>query len=87
MRRHTDDLGVSPSTKELASVEVCQRASQFEVFNEYDRMAIWAAQRADAKPFRLLVLLALLTAGLSAMLDNVTTMLLMAPASFRLLRL
>jgi Na+/H+ antiporter NhaD/arsenite permease-like protein len=44
-------------------------------------MAIWAAQRADAKPFRLLVLLALMTAGLSAMLDNVTTVLLMAPVT------
>ena len=47
----------------------------------FDVLAIWAAQRADAKPFRLLVLLALLTAGLSAMLDNVTTVLLLAPVT------
>jgi Na+/H+ antiporter NhaD/arsenite permease-like protein len=47
----------------------------------FELLAIWAAQRADAKPFRLLVLLALLTAGLSAMLDNVTTVLLMAPVT------
>ena len=33
-------------------------------------MDIWAAQRAATKPFRLLVLPALLTAGLSAMLDK-----------------
>ena len=44
-------------------------------------LAIWAAKKADAKPFRLMVLLALLTAALSAMLDNVTTVLLMAPVT------
>lgn len=33
-------------------------------------MDIWAVQRAAMKPFRLLVLPALLTAGLSAMLDK-----------------
>ncbi|MEO7861347.1 MAG: ArsB/NhaD family transporter, partial [Nitrospirales bacterium] len=47
----------------------------------FEAMAIWSAQRADAKPFRLLVLLALLTAGLSAMLDNVTAVLLIAPVT------
>lgn len=47
----------------------------------FEALAIWSAQRADAKPFRLLVLLALVTAGLSAMLDNVTTVLLMAPVT------
>src|SRR6188508_3519606 len=47
----------------------------------FEVLAIWSAQRADAKPFRLLALLALLTAGLSAMLDNVTTVLLMAPVT------
>jgi Na+/H+ antiporter NhaD/arsenite permease-like protein len=47
----------------------------------FDVLAIWAAQRAKAKPFRLLVLLAVVTAGLSAMLDNVTTVLLMAPVT------
>ena len=47
----------------------------------FEVLAIWAAQRADARPFRLLVLLAVLTAVLSAMLDNVTTVLLMAPVT------
>lgn len=47
----------------------------------FEVLAIWAAKTADAKPFRLLVLLALITAGLSAMLDNVTTVLLMAPVT------
>jgi Na+/H+ antiporter NhaD/arsenite permease-like protein len=47
----------------------------------FELLAIWAAQRASARPFRLLVLLAMLTAALSAMLDNVTTVLLMAPVT------
>ncbi len=47
----------------------------------FDILAIWAAQRAQARPFRLVALLAVVTAGLSAMLDNVTTVLLMAPVT------
>src|SRR5215470_12719496 len=47
----------------------------------FEMLAIWAARKAQAKPFRLLMLLALMTAGLSAMLDNVTTVLLMAPVT------
>jgi Na+/H+ antiporter NhaD/arsenite permease-like protein len=47
----------------------------------FEMLAIWAAKKAQAKPFRLLVLLALMTAVLSAMLDNVTTVLLMAPVT------
>jgi Na+/H+ antiporter NhaD/arsenite permease-like protein len=59
----------------MVIINVVRETGLFEV------LAIWAAQRADAKPFRLLVFLALLTAGLSAMLDNVTTVLLMAPVT------
>src|SRR5512134_2454340 len=59
----------------MVIVNIVRETGLFEV------LAIWAAQRADAKPFRLLVLLAVLTAGLSAMLDNVTTVLLMAPVT------
>jgi Na+/H+ antiporter NhaD/arsenite permease-like protein len=47
----------------------------------FEVLAIWSAQRAGADPFRLLALLALVTAVLSAMLDNVTTVLLMAPVT------
>jgi len=47
----------------------------------FDVLAIWAARQAKAEPFRLLVLLAVLTALFSAMLDNVTTVLLMAPVT------
>jgi Na+/H+ antiporter NhaD/arsenite permease-like protein len=59
----------------MVIINIVRETGLFEV------LAIWAAQRADAKPFRLLALLALLTAGLSAMLDNVTTVLLMAPVT------
>jgi Na+/H+ antiporter NhaD/arsenite permease-like protein len=59
----------------MVIVNIVRETGLFEV------LAIWAAQRADARPFRLLVLLALLTAVLSAMLDNVTTVLLMAPVT------
>ena len=59
----------------MVIINIVRETGLFEV------LAIWAAQRADAKPFRLLVLLAFLTAVLSAMLDNVTTVLLMAPVT------
>ncbi|TDD43818.1 hypothetical protein E1286_28190 [Nonomuraea terrae] len=48
----------------------------------FEYLAIWAAKRAKGRPFRLLALLVLLTAGASAMLDNVTTVLLIAPVTF-----
>ena len=47
----------------------------------FEVLAIWSAQVADAQPFRMLALLAIVTAALSAMLDNVTTVLLMAPVT------
>ena len=59
----------------MVIINIVRETGLFEV------LAVWAAQRADAKPFRLLVLLAVLTAVLSAMLDNVTTVLLMAPVT------
>lgn len=59
----------------MVIVNIVRETGLFEV------MAIWAAKVAQAQPFRLLVLLTLLTAGLSAMLDNVTTVLLMAPVT------
>ncbi|MFG2078165.1 ArsB/NhaD family transporter [Nonomuraea maritima] len=48
----------------------------------FEYLAIWAAKRAKGRPFRLMVLLVLITAGASAMLDNVTTVLLIAPVTF-----
>ena len=47
----------------------------------FEFLAIWSAQRSKARPFRMMVLLCLITAGASALLDNVTTVLLIAPVT------
>jgi Na+/H+ antiporter NhaD/arsenite permease-like protein len=57
-------------------VAVLQRTGLFEY------LAIWAAKRARGRPFRVMVLLILVTALASAVLDNVTTVLLIAPVTF-----
>ena len=59
----------------MVIINIIRETGLFEV------LAIWAAKKAQAKPFRLMVLLAVLTAVFSAMLDNVTTVLLMAPVT------
>ncbi|MFF5211061.1 ArsB/NhaD family transporter [Streptosporangium sp. NPDC000396] len=48
----------------------------------FEYLAIWAAKRARGKPYRLMVLLVVITASASALLDNVTTVLLIAPVTF-----
>lgn len=55
--------------------------SVLRVTGVFEFMAIWAAKRARGRPFRLMVLLLLITAVASAMLDNVTTVLLIAPVT------
>jgi Na+/H+ antiporter NhaD/arsenite permease-like protein len=50
----------------------------------FEYLAIWAAKRARGRPFPLMVLLILLTAVASALLDNVTTVLLIAPVTILL---
>jgi len=47
----------------------------------FEYIAIWAAKRAKGSPFRVMVLLVLITALASALLDNVTTVLLIAPVT------
>ncbi|MFD9947450.1 SLC13 family permease [Nonomuraea sp. NPDC059023] len=48
----------------------------------FEYLAIWAAKRAKGRPYRLMVLLVVITACASALLDNVTTVLLIAPVTF-----
>ncbi|RCG32045.1 hypothetical protein DQ384_05800 [Sphaerisporangium album] len=48
----------------------------------FEYVAIWAAKRARGRPFRLMVMLVVITAVASALLDNVTTVLLVAPVTF-----
>ncbi|MBM0257343.1 ArsB/NhaD family transporter [Micromonospora sp. 4G55] len=57
-------------------VAVLKRTGAFEY------VAVWASKRARGRPFRVMVLLVLITAVASAALDNVTTVLLVAPVTF-----
>jgi len=61
-------------------VAVLQRTGVFEY------IAIWAARRARGRPYRLMVLLTVATGFLSAWLDNVTTVLLIAPVTILVCR-
>jgi Na+/H+ antiporter NhaD/arsenite permease-like protein len=47
----------------------------------FEYVAIWAAKRAKGSPLRVMILLTLITAVASAFLDNVTTVLLIAPVT------
>ncbi|MBI5892179.1 MAG: ArsB/NhaD family transporter [Deltaproteobacteria bacterium] len=57
----------------MVIVAVCQRTGMFQY------LAIKSAKVAKGDPWRLMVMLAVVTAFVSAFLDNVTTVLLMAP--------
>src|SRR3954464_7053495 len=60
----------------MVIVSVLRRTGIFEY------VAVWTAKRTRGRPYRLMVMLCLLTAGASALLDNVTTVLLIAPVTF-----
>src|SRR4029079_3278800 len=47
----------------------------------FEYLAIWAAKPAKVRPFVIMVMLVVITAVLSAFLDNVTTVLLVAPVT------
>src|ERR1700751_6041999 len=47
----------------------------------FEYIAIWSAKRAKGSPLRIMILLVLVTAVGSAFLDNVTTVLLIAPVT------
>ncbi|MFF0338655.1 SLC13 family permease [Kribbella sp. NPDC004875] len=59
----------------MVIVGVLRRTGVFEY------VAIWAAKRAKGSALRVMILLTLITAGASAFLDNVTTVLLIAPVT------
>jgi len=60
----------------MVIVAILERTGVFEY------LAVKSAQWGGAKPGRILILLALVTAFLSAFLDNVTTVILMVPVTF-----
>jgi Na+/H+ antiporter NhaD/arsenite permease-like protein len=61
-------------------VSISRRSGMFQY------LAIWSAQRANANPAGILLLLQVTTAVLSALLDNVTTVLLIVPVTLAITR-
>ncbi|MEU3986610.1 ArsB/NhaD family transporter [Streptomyces sp. NPDC026672] len=59
----------------MAIVGVLRQTGLFEY------LAIWSVKRARGRPFRVMAMLILITATASALLDNVTTVLLVAPVT------
>jgi Na+/H+ antiporter NhaD/arsenite permease-like protein/DNA-binding CsgD family transcriptional regulator len=64
----------------MVIVGVLKQTGLFEV------LAVWAAHRSGGSPGRLMALLMVVTAVASALLDNVTTVLLMAPVAITVCR-
>lgn len=50
----------------------------------FQYLAIWSAKKVNASPWGILVMLSVVTAVLSALLDNVTTVLLIVPVALRI---
>ena len=61
-------------------VSISRRSGMFQY------LAIWSAQKAKANPAGILVLLQLTTAVVSALLDNVTTVLLVVPVTLAIVK-
>ena len=64
----------------MVLVSIARRSGMFE------SLAIWSAKRGRAEPWRILLILSISTAVLSAFLDNVTTVLLIAPVTLSVAR-
>lgn len=61
-------------------VAICEKSGMFQF------VAIWAAKKTQADPKKILVVLAFVTAFFSGFLDNVTTVLLIAPVTIQMTR-
>jgi len=59
----------------MVVVAISRRSGVFQY------VAVWSAKKVEAKPWGILVMLSLVTAVFSALLDNVTTVLLIAPVT------
>ena len=64
----------------MSIVSISEKSGMFQY------VAVWSAKKVHANPRGLLVVLALVTAFFSAFLDNVTTVLLIAPVTFQITR-
>ena len=65
----------------MVLVAIARRCGMFEY------LAVWACKKGRAQPWTMLAMLSLITAVLSAFLDNVTTVLLIAPVTLSVTRL
>src|SRR6267142_5860027 len=65
----------------MVLVAIARRCGMFEY------LAVWAAKKGRAQPWAMLAMLSLVTAVVSAFLDNVTTVLLIAPVTLSVTRL
>jgi Na+/H+ antiporter NhaD/arsenite permease-like protein len=64
----------------MVLVSISRRSGMFEY------LAIWSAKRGRAQPWAILLMMSVTTAVLSAFLDNVTTVLLIAPVTLSITR-
>src|SRR6266446_2434926 len=64
----------------MVLVAIARRCGMFEY------LAVWSAQKGRAQPWVILAMLSIITAVLSALLDNVTTVLLVAPVTLEVAR-
>jgi Na+/H+ antiporter NhaD/arsenite permease-like protein len=64
----------------MVLVAIARRCGMFEY------LAVWSAQKGRAQPWVILAMLSVITAVLSALLDNVTTVLLVAPVTLEIAR-
>src|SRR6266705_5315236 len=64
----------------MVLVAIARRCGMFEY------LAVWSAKKGRAQPWVILAMLSIITAVLSALLDNVTTVLLVAPVTLEIAR-
>ncbi|MBO5443580.1 MAG: ArsB/NhaD family transporter [Alphaproteobacteria bacterium] len=64
----------------MTIVGIAEKSGMFQF------VAVWSAKKVKASPRGLMVVLAVVTAVFSALLDNVTTVLLVAPVTFQITR-
>src|SRR5438552_14313724 len=79
--RGIDFSTIALLTGMMVLVAIARRCGMFEY------LAVWSAQKGRAQPWAILAMLSVVTAFVSALLDNVTTVLLIAPVTLSVTRL
>ena len=78
--RGVDFNTIALLTGMMVLVAIARRCGMFEA------LAVWSAQKGRAQPWAILAMLSLVTAIVSAFLDNVTTVILVAPVTLEIAR-